>query len=1115
MADGIISLLFSHHGLGPPEWLKLALAGGSRSRPCCRTCGSYDHTSRDCKVVKVIKKKSGLRSGRDPGKDKGDADDGWEVSTRRPKRTPGGSGEGGSNTTGAGANNRGRGQGGGFGGGQGRGGQGASFSGFGRGQGGGGGGRGGGRGGGAPRGRGQGYGDGGGPGGPRNQFAQRTRDFPSGDGDSMAPRMASMNIQSEKTGTAEENDALSKRILGFKDAKWAFPIRKEYSTAGNQRGVLTNFYELTIDEKTAITRYELEITGANKSKDMIDDFIATQFPNDMEYIVPDYCGFLYAPGDWNPGQKTFTLAPPRFAGYLFTIRSPLPLNIQGYRKYIEASEILTSAELPSAIEETENCVIPKDFQHVLLALNAIILRNPRIKNRNLIHAKGNTMYDSQRGIEFPKNPADLHGLDIGGGAQLLTGLHASVRPGSQRCLVNASKMTNVFYTAAKLFNCINLRSGGHNSAGVNIMNQPLTVEEMESIRTFLHGLRLEVKVPGRATQVRAFRGISNRDSRQDMWEEGTTMTVEQYSRSQAIVLAVPKVQLLEFKSHRGSSGRSVFPLEWCSIAQGQRFRLRLNAAASQTMIRAACSGPMKYMADLGREFPAMFNVAEGRVNTTLQRFGLTIGNKLLRVDARVLRPPTVVLGGSRQARINDIRGAWQPTDGAWYSPGTLRRYIVLIMRTKPPRQDENYSAVIKEILNICRRNGMSIPGDAEICTIELNVYKDAHATITNAFTGKISQIKAEQKKAGHGVPLVFCFLPSADTKYYNAVKLGGDVIAGVLTICMNYWKVGGFRDHQQLSGYCETLALKVNLKCGGINHSTQTDSTLRGIFPDLGNNEVMLLGADVSHSGRRELPSITAVVGSYEPSHSRLNAQVALQTNQEMIENMRVAVEWHLRVFYNTNKRLPRSIVMFRDGVSESQYRQVLDREVVAIDKAIDVAVEGVNKSKPGTKRPTLTVLVVGKRHHTRFFPQNPRDDKDKTPPGLLVDRAVTAIYEKDFFLQAHSALQGTPRPAHYFIIRDDKGLTDTQIQAMVYVWSFSFGRALRSVSYAPPAYCADLACGRARAWIQNEVDFIKRTPSNASTPEEIARAAEDNLKRIKGKTRGLHVDLAHTMWYI
>ena len=65
-------------------------------------------------------------------------------------------------------------------------------------------------------------------------------------------------------------------------------------------------------------------------------------------------------------------------------------------------------------------------------------------------------------------------------------------------------------------------------------------------------------------------------------------------------------------------------------------------------------------------------------------------------------------------------------------------------------------------------------------------------------------------------------------------------------------------------------------------------------------------------------------------------------------------------------------------------------------------------------QRPSINIVVVGKRHHTRFYPteENYADMKSRVkgnpPNGTVVDRGVTMEKGHDFFLQAHVALQGT-----------------------------------------------------------------------------------------------------------
>lgn len=52
--------------------------------------------------------------------------------------------------------------------------------------------------------------------------------------------------------------------------------------------------------------------------------------------------------------------------------------------------------------------------------------------------------------------------------------------------------------------------------------------------------------------------------------------------------------------------------------------------------------------------------------------------------------------------------------------------------------------------------------------------------------------------------------------------------------------------------------------------------------------------------------------------------------------------------------------------------------------------------------RPKLSIVICGKRHHTRFYPtevQHAANDGNPRP-GTVVDRGVTAVYEFDFFLQ-------------------------------------------------------------------------------------------------------------------
>lgn len=87
-----------------------------------------------------------------------------------------------------------------------------------------------------------------------------------------------------------------------------------------------------------------------------------------------------------------------------------------------------------------------------------------------------------------------------------------------------------------------------------------------------------------------------------------------------------------------------------------------------------------------------------------------------------------------------------------------------------------------------------------------------------------------------------------------------------------------------------------------------------------------------------------------------------------------------------------------------------------------------------GEYRPKITIIIVGKRHHTRFYPTeaDKADGLGNPAPGTVVDRGVTSVYDFDFYLQAHSGLQGTTRPAHYYVIHDKNNFTSDALQTLV-----------------------------------------------------------------------------------
>lgn len=141
-------------------------------------------------------------------------------------------------------------------------------------------------------------------------------------------------------------------------------------------------------------------------------------------------------------------------------------------------------------------------------------------------------------------------------------------------------------------------------------------------------------------------------------------------------------------------------------------------------------------------------------------------------------------------------------------------------------------------------------------------------------------------------------------------------------------------------------------------------------------------------------------------------------------------IEERLLAFQQNTGKLPDHILFYRDGVSESQFGMVTLEELPLIEAGCHAA--GA-RLRSRTWFPGITLLVVGKRHHTRFYPKKPGQQKmENFQAGLVVDTEVVSPDENDFYLQSHDSALGTARSAHYIVLYNSSDYSMTEIQELV-----------------------------------------------------------------------------------
>jgi eukaryotic translation initiation factor 2C len=185
-----------------------------------------------------------------------------------------------------------------------------------------------------------------------------------------------------------------------------------------------------------------------------------------------------------------------------------------------------------------------------------------------------------------------------------------------------------------------------------------------------------------------------------------------------------------------------------------------------------------------------------------------------------------------------------------------------------------------------------------------------------------------------------------------------------------------------------------------------------------------------------------------------------------------------LQAYKATSKALPKRVIIYRDGVSEVRFLKSWrltnhsGRIAGAIQRCtqrrVRIRSAGVFREGGEAVWPKVTIVICGKRHHSRFYPTSAdqKSNNGNTLPGTVQDRGLSSPFLFDFNLQAHSGLQGQVRPTHYVVIYDENHFNADVMQQGTHHFSYQYVRATKAVSLVPPAYYADLACERARCYL-------------------------------------------------
>lgn len=818
------------------------------------------------------------------------------------------------------------------------------------------------------------------------------------------------------------------------------PARKpnDYGRGSRRINLTTNFFEVTVKNPNKIlVHYDVDIKLPNNMTVTVPKKKRMLIFERMRIMYPKVFGRQTVGFDSEKNAYSIT---PLFqesktnAGKKFEV--DLVEESGKNQKFIVTLKSVNSENLSTLMKalksENSDRTIP---QTIIQMLEVIFQHNLTVRYEKVGRHK-----------LFSTEKAFGNSFDIGGGKEALVGFFGSLRPVGWKentLLLNVDVVNAAFY---KEQNVITFMKDIIDITDRDL-NRPLSVSQRKKITSNLKKIKIQVlhtDIPRTYKVLEVGEYGADRQTFPLETAPGKTKqcTVLEYFRTKyQRTLQYPSLNCLRV----GPPTRNIYiPIECCKIAKGQKVQGKLNDKEAANFIRNTAKAPYQRMTHITK----MVQHQRFSSDSNIRGLEFSVSDTPMSVQGHILQPPKLRM----DKEFPPDKGVWDIRDKVFYKGASLTCWAVINYNCGFIR-DEILRDFIENMRRMGKQRGMTINEPAIIYN---GRYPAPERDLPNI------------KKKLPEVQLIMVVLPR-DGDYYAQVKKIGDRQISVLTQCVQGGNVK--RNGAPLVG---NLLLKINAKIGGVNNILGEHSHLL-VF----NSPVMIMGADVNHPPAHDkaTPSLAAVVASTDRHASCYAVEVRHQRNRtEMIQELKEMTKNLLRAFYRSTKHKPQRIVMFRDGVSESQFLEVLSFELKAMRNACTELEEGY--------KPSMTFIVVQKRHHTRLFcSENEGVGKPRNvPPGTTVDNTITHPTQKDFYLCSHQGIIGTSRPTHYHVLWDDSDLPMELLQNLTYAMCHLYSRCTRSVSIPTPAYYAHLVAFRAKLHIR---DICPSETASMSSGEE------------------------------
>jgi hypothetical protein len=752
------------------------------------------------------------------------------------------------------------------------------------------------------------------------------------------------------------------------------PVRPAYGKAGKPIVLRTNFFELKLPKADQLFhRYDVSFDPDSKGDQKASDKISNrkkkrylelllQDPIFGNHCATDYSSIIISNQPLDLSGKTFqrfTIV--RWERYEDTFSATASDESTGRQKALQRrttvlevkfGQIYTVNELFNFIQSSQPGATYTALKDVVQAMNIVFARAPNFDSR-IAKAGQNKFYP------FHDKYIGKHNLeqayDLGQGLQALRGAYSSIRMGPSRVLVNINVATGAFFNEGLLSDLMAViiphPGDRQNSFSLKQMEKLLTGLRVITGHTKLEEKPQKSEKEAKGTEVKTMQklhsiyslarkprlGGNSREVKFPLTDEGTgkkqMISVEQYFKSHHnIQLNDPLAPVVNV----GSAQDPVYlPPELCYVHGGQPAKTVLSPAQTAGMIKFAARPPNLNAESIEGPSLEIFQVSNANKEQSIEQFGLQVVTQMLTVPARVL--PSVPI--TFKQPVIPRNGQWNLRDVKFHRGARMGKFSGLEIRAENRRpQTANFGDTFALVAAELTRYGMQIdetlpPGN--FLTIK-------SPNISKHWSEIAFQVdKALEILAKKGIKWLLVSIPEQNGFLYSAIKTPADTKYGIQTVVIQDKNAAKINQKQGQWAGRNDLALVGNLALKFCGKAGGTCWTLDSSGLALIDNDTMVVGLDVTHpspSSRRTAPSVVAIVASVDRELSSWPGALRLQKGrQEMVDDLTELMIERLRLWQRKHEnQLPKKIIVFRDGVSEGQFSQVLNIEYPCMVEAFD-----------------------------------------------------------------------------------------------------------------------------------------------------------------------------------